>query len=161
MFSQVSVCHTVGGGSLYHHYPWCLAHHYSPPPQPRYKTWDPPATDIWWPTLETYSNLLTWGLRKRHLVLATETGSTYGLQAAVTFIFVNILCRGKAEPNFLSGIGFFVKNTPFIAHDIFLLSQWCYICPFQCSCLHIGLPDWSSRIFCILRILSVKFIKHN
>ena len=39
------------GGSSCEHYPWCIGPHCT----------GPPASDFWWPRLETCSNLLTWG----------------------------------------------------------------------------------------------------
>ena len=51
----------------------------APPLPPRHQIWDlppSPATDIWWSSLETCSNLFTWGpnpQRYWHLVQATKT----------------------------------------------------------------------------------------
>ena len=76
MFWQVSVCHSVQGRSPCVHYFWCIGLHCagfpcSGPlldmepswlqPRPRHRTWDPSASEIWWPSLETCSNLFTWG----------------------------------------------------------------------------------------------------
>ena len=73
MFSLVSVClFTRWRVSPCDHYPWfigslCTA---TPPPipcynPPRHETWDSlallTASDTWWPSLETCSNLFTWG----------------------------------------------------------------------------------------------------
>ena len=68
MFSLVSVC-SQGGVSMCGHYPWCIAPHctYSPQHQTiRHGTpaapWShTPASDIQCPSLETCSNLFTWG----------------------------------------------------------------------------------------------------
>ena len=72
MFSLVSVC-SQEEGSPCDHYPWCIGPHCRA--LPRHQTirngstpspWTsymwPPASDIWWPSLEICSNLLIWGL---------------------------------------------------------------------------------------------------
>ena len=73
------LCVSVHMGSPFDHYPWCIGPHCAAPP-PRHKTWGPPipvlppqdmrpgnpshtptpsspTSDIWWPLLETCSNL--------------------------------------------------------------------------------------------------------
>ena len=70
--------------SPFYLYPWCMESHCTgspldirpgtPNPPSRHQTWRPPATDIWWSSLETCSNLLIWGPRAsaRHLVVDIE-----------------------------------------------------------------------------------------
>ena len=69
MFSRVSVCHCVGGPHVtITHNPMDLTVQDSPPPPSsnpsslRHQTWRPlelapPASDIWWPSLEICSSL--------------------------------------------------------------------------------------------------------
>ena len=76
MFSQVSVCHSVQGkglGRLYALYDrslYPIGHQTWAPTPPPFDT-----TDIWWLSLETCSNLYTWGPTPYwywHLVMPTE-----------------------------------------------------------------------------------------
>ena len=70
MFSQVSVCHSVQGGAC-DHYLWCIrplctalppmALALVPPLDMDLTVQEPPVSDIWWPSLETCSNLFTLG----------------------------------------------------------------------------------------------------
>ena len=68
------VCLFIRGGSLCNHYPWCIGPHCTTPSQPsqapppkisHHQIWDPlaspPTGDIWWPSLETCSNVFIWG----------------------------------------------------------------------------------------------------
>ena len=60
-----------GGGKVTSNASWNRSHDRVPPASDLAPT--PLATDIWWSTLETCSNLFTWGpFRKGHLVVATE-----------------------------------------------------------------------------------------
>ena len=43
------------------HYPWCIGPHCTAPPPHTWDLRDPPASAIWWPSLETYSNRVTSG----------------------------------------------------------------------------------------------------
>ena len=72
MFSLMSVCLYVNRGSPCHHYTWCIGTHCTDSPlalaPPRHQTWglpyaspSYPGSDNWWPSLETCSNLFTWG----------------------------------------------------------------------------------------------------
>ena len=57
MFSQVSVCHFVqGAGNIK-----CIMGYGRVPPQTLDLGTYPTAGDIWWLSLETYSNLFIWG----------------------------------------------------------------------------------------------------
>ena len=71
MFSQASVI-LLGVGNI----TWSLG--YPTPPNPHPEIPYPP-TDIWWSSLETYSNLFTWGHPQWYwnLVVATEAGSMH------------------------------------------------------------------------------------
>ena len=85
MFLVVSICWSGVKGVPCDHYTSCIGPHCTAPPQPQHwplQTWDltgqgtclalvppsnvisqnrPPASDIWWPSLETFSNLFTSG----------------------------------------------------------------------------------------------------
>ena len=100
MFSVVSVRHSVNGGGLpiYDHCPWCIGPHYAGPSIPDInhvtspQTW-PPACDIWWPSLETCSNLFIWGPPpfQEHVVVPTETRTICGGGGCASYLNVFLL----------------------------------------------------------------------
>ena len=109
IFWQGSVYHSVQGRSPCVRYPWCIGLHCAgfpcsgpiidmePPwlqPRPRHRTWDPSASEIWWPSLETCSNLFTWGpppfwywhllaTEEAHFEYAPQLGSGYHCDSAI------------------------------------------------------------------------------
>ena len=64
MFSQAFVCSQGGGSSPCDHYLWCIGPHC---------TYPSPTTDIWQSSVETCSNLFTWGPTPPHSPTSTYT----------------------------------------------------------------------------------------
>ena len=84
VFSRVGL--SVCRGVPCDHYPWCIKPHFIglPPPDMDVTGQGPPGSDVWWPSLETCSNLFTsgpsthvdiWRILK-HILLA-QVGGTH------------------------------------------------------------------------------------
>ena len=109
------------GGSPCDHYLWCLGSHCTGPsghpPSPN-QTWDPPppapapspsATDIWWPTLETFSNSFTRDPKKQYLVVATEACTICKL--AIPIPLECFLVHTEITQSFQVSFGVWISNS--------------------------------------------------
>ena len=82
---------TRGGGS--DHHSWCIGTHHTDTPSVQVPV--PPASDIWWPRLETCSNLFTWGTPI--LVLISGAIEAYSKRSARTLLECFLFCKYKYQ----------------------------------------------------------------